>query len=366
MIHIFIGTKAQLIKMAPVMVELQNRNIPYNFIFSGQHQATVNNIREEFGLKNPDITLYTGKDITGIIQMLLWSIRLFFYSISNPQKVWQGDKNGIVLNHGDTFSTLLGTILARMAGHKSAHVESGLRSFKLFHPFPEEITRVLTFKLSNIYFAPGEWALKNLEKYRGAKVNTIHNTLLDSLRISESAVSESVVNIPSDTFAVVSIHRFENIFSQSKLTEIIKLLIGISNKIPLLFILHKPTEQQINHFGLTSMLKNCRNIELRPRYSYFQFIKLIQHASLVITDGGSNQEECYYLGKPCIIMRTASERQEGLGKNAVISDYKYDQIINVIENLEDFESPPVNLITSPSKIIVDSLNKLSTHEIHQK
>jgi UDP-N-acetylglucosamine 2-epimerase (non-hydrolysing) len=120
MIHVFIGTKAQLIKMAPVMVELQRRDIPYNFIFSGQHQATVSNIREEFGLKKPDVTLYEGRDITGIVQMLFWSLRIIFYVLTHRQEVWRGDSGGIVLNHGDTFSTLLGSFLARICGQRSA------------------------------------------------------------------------------------------------------------------------------------------------------------------------------------------------------------------------------------------------------
>ena len=358
MIHVFIGTKAQLIKMAPVMVELQNRNISYNFIFSGQHQATVKNIREEFGLKDPDVILYTGKDITGILQMLLWSFRIFFYSVKNRQKVWQGDKNGIVLNHGDTFSTLLGTLLARLSGQRSAHVESGLRSFNLFHPFPEEITRVLTFQLSDIYFAPGEWAISNLSKYRGIKINTIHNTLLDALKISERAVNESIVDIPDGAFAVASIHRFENIFSKSKLAEIVDLLIKASEKTPLLFILHQPTEKKLEEFELRARLEHCPTIELRPRYSYFQFIKLVKHANFVITDGGSNQEECYYMGKPCIIMRAATERQEGIGKNAVICNYQGDEIMRVVNNLADYAFVPDNLSTSPSGIIVDTLSGL--------
>lgn len=362
MIHVFIGTKAQLIKMAPVMLELQKRGIPYNFIFSGQHQATVKNIRQEFGLKDPDIILYTGKDITGLLQMLLWSLRILFYSISKRKKIWQGDKDGIVLNHGDTFSTLLGTLLARVSGQRSAHVESGLRSFNLFHPFPEEVTRVLTFQLSNIYFAPGDWALSNLSKYRGIKVNTIHNTLLDALKISERGVDESKVDIPPEAFAVVSIHRFENIFSKPKLTEIVDLLIKASKKTPLLFILHKPTEKKLEQFGLRAKLEHCPTIELRPRYSYFQFIKLVKHGSFVITDGGSNQEECYYIGKPCIIMRTATERQEGINKNAVICNYQYQKIQRVIENPADFEVSPTNTDVSPTTIIVDNLAKLLTEE----
>ena len=359
MIHVFLGTKAQLIKMAPVMVELQHRNIPYNFIFSGQHQATVSNIREEFGLKDPDITLYTGKDITGIFQMMLWSVQIFFFSFRNRRKVWQGDKKGIVLNHGDTFSTLLGSLLARMSGHRSAHVESGLRSFNLFHPFPEEVTRILTFKLSNIYFAPGQWALANLARYRGVKIDTIHNTLLDSLRISEEAVLESVVDIPNETFAVVSIHRFENIFSKTKLTEIVTLLKQLSALTPLLFILHKPTEKNLRKYDLIQQLEDCPGIEIRPRYSYFQFIKLIKHASFVVTDGGSNQEECYYIGKPCVILREASERQEGLGQNAIICNYDYNLIRQIADDPLKYKTAPVNPGVSPSAIIVDALTEVA-------
>jgi UDP-N-acetylglucosamine 2-epimerase (non-hydrolysing) len=356
MIHVFIGTKAQLIKMAPVMVELQQRNIPYNFIFSGQHQATVRNIREEFGLKDPDITLYSGKDITGIFQMLAWSLRIIFFALKNRREVWQGDKHGVVLNHGDTFSTLLGSMLARLAGQRSAHVESGLRSFNLLQPFPEELTRILTFKLSNIYFAPGEWALSNLEKYTGTKINTVHNTLLDSLRLSEQAIDASDIDIPSHRFAIGSIHRFENIFSKTQLEKIIQILIKISNDIPVLLILHKPTEQKLVEFGMMESLKRQRNIELRPRYSYFEFVKLVKHADLVITDGGSNQEECCYIGKPCIIMRSTSERQEGIGQNAVICNYEYEIAARVLNDLEQYQQAPERKEISPSAIIVDALS----------
>ena len=355
MIHVFIGTKAQLIKMAPVMRELQDRDIPYNFIFSGQHQATVDNIRGEFGIKPPDVTLYSGKDITGIMQMLLWSMRVIAYTFRHREKVWMKDRKGIVLNHGDTFSTLLGTILARLAGHQSAHVESGLRSFKLFSPFPEEITRLLTFRISSIYFAPGEWALANLERYRGVKVNTQYNTLLDSLRISEQTIEYAPVDIPEGRFALVSLHRFENIFSKRKLTKIINALSQLSTEIPLLFILHKPTEKKLKQFGLRRVLEENPRIEIRPRYTYFQFMKLTKAATAVITDGGSNQEECYYLGKPCLIMRDATERQEGIGENATLVGYDIENLRCELKRISIPETTQIKTKFSPSRIIVDTI-----------
>ena len=129
---------------------------------------------------------------------------------------------------------------------------------------------------------------------------------------------------------------------------------------PLLIILHKPTEKKLEDYGLRARLESCPGIDLRPRYSYFEFIKLLKCACLVITDGGSNQEECYYMGKPCIIMRSTSERQEGIGANAVVSDYDYARMQPVIETPEKYAIPAENLDVSPSSIIVDELQRLAT------
>jgi UDP-N-acetylglucosamine 2-epimerase (non-hydrolysing) len=190
-------------------------------------------------------------------------------------------------------------------------------------------------------------------------VDTVHNTLLDALRAGEAAVGSSAVAIPEGPFAVVSLHRFENIFSHSRLAQIVELLMKISKGTPLLFILHKPTEKKLEQFGLRETLEQCPRIELRPRYSYFEFIRLIKSATFVVTDGGSNQEECYYMGKPCLIMRNTSERQEGIGSNAVISEYDFEKIRPVMENPAKFAIVPEGLDVSPSKIIVDELIQLA-------
>jgi UDP-N-acetylglucosamine 2-epimerase (non-hydrolysing) len=358
MIHVFIGTKAQLIKMAPVMRRLQQAGIQYNFIFSGQHKATIDDIRTEFGLKEPDVKLYDGPDITGILQMLFWSVRVFWFTLRHRKEVWRGDRNGIVLNHGDTFSTLLGTILAKVSGLKSAHVESGLRSFNLFHPFPEEITRRLTFSFSSLFFAPGQWAMDNLAGYRGIKINTQYNTLLDALKSYQASISDADVQIPEFKYGIVSIHRFENIFSRKKLERLTEILTNISNQQRLLLILHRPTQKKLQQFRLIERIEKCENIELRPRYSYFQFIRLMKNAHFVITDGGSNQEECYYLGKPCLIMRKATERKDGLGHNACLCYYQDDIIDDFIRNIDRFQQPElVHEGLSPSEIIVNTLKE---------
>jgi UDP-N-acetylglucosamine 2-epimerase len=361
MIHIFLGTKAQLIKMAPIMRELQDRNIEYNFIFSGQHQGTIDDLRGNFGIKTPDIILHSGSDINSIPSMLLWMVKVVIKSFVIRRKLWRGDRHGIVLNHGDTFSTLLGTILGRLAGKENAHIESGLRSFNLFHPFPEEITRLIVFRLTHFYYCPSEWAISNLIKYKGVKIHTHGNTLADSLKkiLNDSTTPPP---IPHEPYAIVSIHRFENIFDRKKLEQIIRVLIDISEGIRLLFIMHSPTVKRLKAYDLYSTLENCERIELRPRYDYKDFISLVVPSEYVISDGGSNQEECYYLGKPCLLLREKTERQEGLGENVCLSNYSTDTINHFTENYAQFKTATNEPSKSPTNIIVDDLISRTQNE----
>lgn len=356
MIHIFIGTKAQLIKMAPVMRLLQDLGQDYNFIFSGQHRDTIDDILANFSiLKKPDVTLYHGEDITGIAQMALWAwdIVTKYSGKTHAAKLFRNDVNGIVLNHGDTFSTLLGSWLAKRHGLKSAHIESGLRSRNIFHPFPEELTRLLTFRLSDWFFAPGDWALQNLQTYKGIKVNTFHNTLYDAL--SHAKLLERREG--SQQYGLVSIHRFENIFSKRRLKTIVNMLVSSAPALKIIFIMHKPTEKKLKQFGLYDVLVANGNIELHPRYDYFKFIELVRGSEFLITDGGSNQEECSYLGIPCLLMRKATERREGMGENTVLSGYDPSVVRDFMKNYEQYRKPAKLLTKSPSAIIVDALKQ---------
>ena len=355
MIHVFIGTKAQLVKMAPVMMALEKRDIKYNFVFSGQHKETIQDLIEVFGIKQPDITLYNGKDITGIGQMFFWAIRTITFTLRHKREVWQGDQNGAVLNHGDTFSTLLGSVLAKLSGLRSAHIESGLRSHGLFDPFPEELTRILVFKLSDYYFAPGEKPYANVLKYRGIKINTHYNTLIDSLIHSRDSRLQSSVEVPDVPYCVASIHRFENIFNRQRLKSILGMLARISGSIKVLFILHRPTRVRLETFGFMDELQGKQNMEVRPRYDYFSFIRLLEKSEFVITDGGSNQEECYYLGKPCILFRKKTERDEGIAENVLLSNLNWPLIETFVADYKNYQRPPVTPKISPSKLIIDRL-----------
>jgi UDP-N-acetylglucosamine 2-epimerase (non-hydrolysing) len=360
MIHVFIGTKAQLIKMAPIMRALQDSQIEYNFIFSGQHQNTIDSLRENFGIKEPDIILHSGKDIVGIIQMGFWLIKILYKAAVARKKIWRGDKKGIVLNHGDTFSTLVGALLAKLSGRKSVHIESGLRSFNIFHPFPEELTRILVFRISAYYFCPNEWAANNLQGYSGEKIITGGNTLYDALRFIKKNTQSLSVKIPSTPYVVVSVHRFENIFNKTVLSKIVEIIEKIALTIPVLMIAHKPTMQKLQSFGLSARLESNEQIEVRPRYDYANFIHLVSLSEFVVTDGGSNQEECFYLGKPCLVLRHATERTEGLNENVVISEFDQACIDHFVAHYSIYARDEKIITPSPTEVIVDRLIEISS------
>jgi UDP-N-acetylglucosamine 2-epimerase (non-hydrolysing) len=285
--------------------------------------------------------------------MGLWLARILGQCVVSRGKIFGNDDRGIVLVHGDTFSTLLGALMGRVAGLRVGHVESGLRSFNIFHPFPEEITRLLTFRLSHTLYCPGAWAAENASRYRREVIDTGANTLADTAALAARVPLRSD-HLPEGEFAIVSLHRYENIFRRERFELLVTVLEEMAESKPLLFILHPPTEKQLERFGLRLRLERNPRIDLRPRYTYFDFFALMQRADYVVTDGGSIQEESAYLGLPCLLMRKATERREGLGANAVLSKYDRTVIRKFTLDFASHRQPVFEQANRPSDVIIDS------------
>ena len=228
----------------------------------------------------------------------------------------------LMIVHGDTVSTYMGARIGRSLGMIVCHVEAGLRSHHLFNPFPEEIDRLLTSRVARIHFAPGNGAASNLKYVKGRVINTRQNTLVDSLRMSSGfpLMDEDVRKIlgSGKLYFVFVMHRQENLINEIFFKKILDLVMRESKNMRMVFILHKITENKLRDMDLLNDLKNNEDVSLVARVNYFDFMKLLVGAEYVITDGGSNQEELYYMGKPCFILRNVTERTEGLGKNAVL------------------------------------------------
>lgn len=340
-----IGTRAQLIKVAPVIKTFENNNLPVIFIMTGQHNDTMSDLIQEFGIQTSPLSLIKNKEHASIIALLLWIPHILILLIKSLKKF----SNAYVFVHGDTLTTLLSTLAAKLCNHKVVHLESGLTSDHLFNPFPEEIIRRIVFKLTNIACCPNEIDIKNMAKYPKVKlINTQGNSILDSiqyLKIGEEAVKEN-------NSLLISIHRFQNIYSKERLSEISAMLIQLSNQFKIYFVLHPATLKKLKAYDLLSKLEMQKNIELLPRMTYKNFLNLALSTECVITDGGSNQEELAFFGHPTVILRETTERQDGIGENAILLNNPkvvYEKISRGI--YLDLRKEKKILSTPPSKII---------------
>ena len=354
MIHVFIGTKAQYIKTAPVMREMDRRQLPYRLIDSGQHGEFASQLRAGLGVREPDVHVGGSKDITTIAGALRWSAALSVKALNKRRladEVFGGDRDGICVIHGDTPTTWLSGMLAHRCGLSVAHVESGLRSESLLHPFPEELIRIAVMRRAEILFAPNDAAVANLARMRtrGAIIPTGSNTSIEAV-----AYALGDTKIDANGPAILTTHRVENLKSRATMERFVALLESVAAERPAVFVMHPPTEAALNSFGLMQRVEQS-GAEVTHLADYQDFLALIASAPFVVSDGGSIQEECALIGVPTLVWRRRTERSDGIGENVVLSAFDATVIETFLAIFEDLRRPPVALTATPSAQIVDVL-----------
>ncbi|MGE3683340.1 MAG: UDP-N-acetylglucosamine 2-epimerase [Bdellovibrionales bacterium] len=262
-----------------------------------------------------------------------------------------------VVVHGDTLSTFIGAWLGRRAGLAVVHIEAGLRSGGgLFHPFPEEITRRLVSRLAEWHMAPDMRAEENLRRARvsGQIVCTQGNTLMDAVQ-RVAPLADAAATAPQIPFALANVHRFENLNSPTRWKKIVETVCKAAAHRKVIFVMHPQTRQRLRSDTDARERFEAVGVELRDRMPFTGFISLLKRAEFLISDGGSNQEECSYIGKPCLILRQSSERQEGLDTCCVLSRFHDRLIDSFLANPEAYERTPLFHAVSPSQKILEAL-----------
>jgi len=354
-IHVFLGTKAQYIKTAPLLRLLDARSVDYRLIDSGQHARLTAGMRAELGVRPPDVVLGNDDDVTTITGAVIWSLAIAsrLWSAERIRRDIFGDRGGVCVVHGDTPSTLLAALLARRAGLAVAHLEAGLRSHSLSQPFPEEAIRLLVMRLSDLLFAPDETALANLRALQlpGRVVPLTGNTVVEALDHSLD------LRGPSHGPAVVTMHRVENLTSRRRIDRLVEIVERLAAVMPVRFVLHTPTEEALVRAGLRRRLADA-GVQCSGLTAHHEFVQLLAAAPLVITDGGSIQEECALLGVPTLLWRDRTERADGLDVNVVLSHYDTDVVAAFLDDPEAYRAKPADLDVRPSERIVDELCRL--------
>lgn len=306
MIKFVIGTRAELIKMIPVILEA--KDLEYEVIFTGQHN--VDYLLEKFQIKDKINYKYLTKPRKGFELNTKEAIKFGLkYSFLLKKHL---DKNDIVIVHGDTISTLIGAFAGYMKRIKVAHIESGLRSWDPFEPFPEEIIRNTVDYFSTILFVVSKLTYRNIKRQFPWKKHVYNtgNTINDSALLAYKLGKD--IEIYEEDYGLVSVHRHENLKSKYRMAKIVKIILETAKRIKLIIPMYENTKKALVNYGLYDYLIKNRNIKIVEPMDYITFIKYLANSRILLTDGGSIQEESLIFKIPSILLRMKTERIEGL------------------------------------------------------
>lgn len=353
-----IGTRAQAIKMAPVVRAIRDAGLPCEIVLTGQHYATVDSLLADFGLE-ADARLWDKGEITRVPSAGIWApvvlarLRRFIKARTRNSPV-------TTIVHGDTMTTLLGAAAGYLAGSTVAHVEAGLRSGCLWDPFPEELIRRSVTRLAQIAYCPGEAATEVVQGQGREAVDTHENTVLDALKIVLGDSWPPSPGIEPPQYVLISAHRLETVMRRSRLTSLVELTLRISETFPVRFVLHPITRRRLRMTGLIERLEQCPDVELLERMRYPCFIRLASGARAVLTDGGGNQEEMAYLGVPTFLLRRRTERSQGLDDETHLVGLDIARTLKLLGEIgPDRQSTPLMETESPARVIAMNLYERS-------
>ncbi len=327
------GTRPEAIKMAPLVKELEKREEIESIVcVTAQHRQMLDQVLDIFEIK-PDFDLNIMKD-----RQTLLSITT--RGLEGLDEVMKEAKPDIVLVHGDTSTTFVGSLAAFYNQITVGHVEAGLRTYDKYSPFPEEVNRRLTGVIADMHFAPTERNRANLLK-ENVSDETIYitgNTVIDALqttvRADYSFKDETLAKMDWDgkRVIVMTAHRRENLGKPlENICTAVKRLVEEFEDIEVVYPVHmNPAVREVAN----KVLGNMDRVKLIEPVNADELHNAISRSFMVMTDSGGLQEEAPSLGKPVLVMRTETERPEAVDAGTVkIAGVEEDNIYNMAKTL---------------------------------
>lgn len=340
-VMVVVGTRPEIVKMAPIVRALQKREIPFTFVHCGQHYDynMSQQFIEQLELPTPDygykVKAYSQGTQTARI-------------ITHMEQLLKKTSPAIVLVEGDTNGVLATALATIKLGIPVGHVEAGLRSFDL--RMPEEHNRRLTDHISAYLFAPTKNAENNLKKENvWGKIYITGNTIIDAVvQHMPIAKKKSTIleKLNLDSFALATAHRAENIDDITVLKNFLEVFEEAS--IPVVYPMHPRTRKRLKQHGLYSKIVKSKNLRLLPPLGYLDFLVLMEKCKLILTDSGGIQEEATApsIRKPVLVMRLSTERPEAVEAGfAKIVGVEKSRILEAVE--ETLSNPKELPIKSP-------------------
>ncbi len=327
------GTRPEVIKLAPVILELKKHPDKFNVIICNteQQKELSNQTLSYFGL-SADINLDVMKpnqSLLGVQTRILSALDGVFSELKIDATIVQGD----------TMTVLCGALASFYNKIPVFHVEAGLRSYDIYEPFPEEVMRQMTSRVAELHFAPTEKNRQALlkENILDNKIHVVGNTVIDALFcLSEATMKEAAefyqnqgIKI-NDRVVLITAHRRENHGERiDRIIDAIKYLAEKYSDHTFIIPVHpNPNVKNKIHERLGSY----ENIKLLQPLDYPYLVYLMKNAKLILTDSGGIQEEAPSFGCPTLVMRYETERQEGIDAGvSVLVGADYDKIVSLSE-----------------------------------
>jgi len=312
------GTRPEAIKMAPLIAELERHpgRIDNRNCLTGQHRDMVAPLIELFGIRvDHDLDLMRPNQTLEHITVTV---------LQEVGRILRSEPFDLLLVQGDTTTSMAAALAAFYAGVKVGHVEAGLRTFDKHQPYPEESNRRMIDALADLYFAHTELARQHLlaEGVAAGAIeltgNTVIDALLDVASRPFSFEGSALAALPLGTrkIVLVTAHRRESFGDpfESLCRGLRELALKYRDDIVLVYPVHRnPNVRQV----VERVLAGIDNVVLTEPLDYMPLVHLMKRCHLVLTDSGGLQEEAPSLGKPVLVMRQTTERQEGVQAGTV-------------------------------------------------
>jgi UDP-N-acetylglucosamine 2-epimerase (non-hydrolysing) len=304
---IIVGTRPEIVKMAPLVRAFKEKNLPFVFVHCGQHYDynMSQQFIEELGLPKPNFGFKFRANSQG-----LQTARILALAESVVKKV----KPKNLLVEGDTNGTLACALAAVKLNVPVGHVEAGLRSFDL--RMPEEHNRCLVDHMSTYLFAPTEVAKANLIKENvWGKIHVTGNTVIDAVmqHISLAEKKSSIMKkIRFRNFALATAHRAENVDDPLVLRNFAEAF--EEAPLPVVYPIHPRSRKRLRQQKMLRKLSRSKNVQLLQPLGYFDFLVLMKNCEMIVTDSGGIQEEATApsIRKPVLVTRLSTERPEAV------------------------------------------------------
>jgi UDP-N-acetylglucosamine 2-epimerase (non-hydrolysing) len=299
------GARPNFMKIAPVLRAIRTLQPDFSpvLVHTGQHYSPELSdvFFEQLGIERPDVHLDAGSGLHGRQTAKVLEAFERFLLDADP-------KMSAVMVVGDVNSTIAAALAAAKLQTPVIHLEAGLRSFD--RSMPEEINRLATDAISDLLLVSEPAGEENLKREGVApeRIRYVGNVMIDTL-VHHRAQAEALRDRRFDggPYALVTLHRPSNVDGRESLTAIVDFLIGMAQRIGIVFPVHPRTRSRLEDFGLLDPLDRA-GIHLLPPQGYLENLGLMSRAKLVLTDSGGIQEETSFLSIPCLTLRENTER----------------------------------------------------------